>query len=119
MATIDLHALNKMIGDDQELLADVAIMFARSLPEMKARLRFGIENREASDIENASHQLRSHLSYFGANGLKLVASQIESAARRKELTSIPELNQQLFEGIDQLLNELRTLTNLSLEVESE
>ena len=42
--------LEKMTAGDAELLADVAVIFVRLLPDLDARLRYGIENRESQEL---------------------------------------------------------------------
>lgn len=119
MPVIDLQTLEKMTAGDSELLADVAVIFVRSLPELESKIRFGIENHEYEEIENATHQLRGRVGYFGARGIQEAARQLESAARQQELGDVENLYRKVFDGIDQLLEELRVITKLSLEVMDE
>lgn len=117
MKIIEPATLEKMTAGDAELLADVAVIFVRLLPDLDARLRYGIENRESQEIANAAHQLKSRVSYFGATRIQELASQMELEARKNELTNMPTLHQEIFDGVLQLLDELRDLTKLALEVE--
>lgn len=118
MPIIDPIKLQKMTAGDDELVADLAIMFVQKLPELKARIRIGIESGDAEEVESGAHQLKSRVSYFGATSLHKQSSQLESAARgnRKDLAAIHD---KLFADVDKLIQELRTLTNLALEIDKD
>jgi HPt (histidine-containing phosphotransfer) domain-containing protein len=119
MSVIDQTALEKMIACDEELLADLAIMFVQLLPDLEARLRIGIENGVAPEVETVAHQLRSRVAYFGATGLQTLASRVELAAREGDLTDIGPACQQMLDGVNEMLAELRAITRLPLEVHNE
>lgn len=116
MSIIDPVSLQKMTAGDEELLADVAVIFVRLLPDLKARLRIGVEHQDAGEIETAAHQLKSRVSYFGATELQEIAIEIETAAQVSEFGNVTQLHDQMLEGLDQLIDELRSLTKLSLDV---
>ncbi|NND99655.1 MAG: Hpt domain-containing protein [Pirellulaceae bacterium] len=115
MPVIDPSALENMTGGDHELLADLATMFVQLLPDIEARLRIAIENRDTEEIGMVAHQLRSRVSYFGATDLQNRAKNIELMAKQGDFIEIAKSCQQMLTGIDDLLVELRTLTRLSLE----
>ena len=122
MTIINPEALEKVTAGDKELLADVAVLFVRLLPELEARMKFGIENGELNEVATSAHQLRSRAGYFGATELQNLSGQLESLALKNEsesLSEIRDLHEQIFSGIDQMLEELRTLTDLSLIVVDE
>lgn len=119
MPIIDSTQLKKITAGDQELIADLAIMFVQNLPELKARIRIGIESGDAAEIESGAHQLKSRVSYFGASCLSEQSGKLESAARNSQRADLLKLQESLFEGVDQMIQELRTLTNLALEIDSD
>ena len=47
MSIIDPIKLKNMTAGDDDLVADLAIMFVRKLPELKAQMRIGIETGDA------------------------------------------------------------------------
>jgi HPt (histidine-containing phosphotransfer) domain-containing protein len=115
MPEIDPNALENMTGGDHELLADLATMFVQLLPDIEARLRVAIENRDNEEIGMVAHQLRSRVSYFGATHLQNLAKNIELTAKNSDFTETAKSCQQMLTGIDDVLVELRALTRLSLE----
>jgi HPt (histidine-containing phosphotransfer) domain-containing protein len=116
MGIIAKSQLESITGDDNELLADLASMFAQLVPDACARIRLGIENRDAQVLESISHQLRSRFSYFGASELQSLAREIETSSRANDLDGIEIKCQAMIDGIDQLIAELRQLTRLPLDV---
>lgn len=119
MPIIDPKKLQTMTAGDSDLVADLAIMFVRKLPALKARIRIGIESGNAAEVESGAHQLKSRVSYFGATSLHDQSSQLESAARSSDRRQLAELHDDLFAGVDELIEELRMLTNLALELDKD
>ncbi|QEG23027.1 Hpt domain-containing protein [Mariniblastus fucicola] len=119
MSIIDHNKLQTMTAGDEDLIADLAIMFVQRLPALAARIRIGIETGDVDQIESGAHQLKSRLSYFGATGLREQAIELESAARKRESDRLAKLHTELFDDVDKLIEELRTLTNLALEVDDD
>jgi len=108
-----------MTAGDDDLLADLAIMFVQLLPDLESRIQFGIENNDAQEVESAAHQLKSRVSYFGAADLRDCAGKLELAARNGDSQTFLSIQTQLFADVEKLIEELRVLTNLSLEIDSD
>lgn len=119
MPIIDPIKLQNMTAGDSDLVADLAIMFVQSLPELKAQIRIGIESGDVAEVESAAHQLKSRVSYFGATSLQEQSGQFENAAHAGDREKLAALHDQLFTDIDILIQELRTLTNLALEMDKD
>ena len=119
MPIIDPIKLQKMTAGDDDLVADLAIMFVQKLPELKARIRIGIESGNAEQVESGAHQLKSRVSYFGATSLHEPSSQLETAAHCGDQKNLTTIHNKLFADVDQLIQELRTLTNLALEIDKD
>ena len=119
MSIIDPIKLKNMTAGDDDLVADLAIMFVRKLPELKAQMRIGIETGDADAVESGAHQLKSRVSYFGATSLHQQSSVLEAAARENDRQKLAVLHDSLFADVDKLIQELRTLTSLSLELDTE
>lgn len=118
MPIIDKTELQNVIGGDENLLADLAIMFVHSLPDLEARIQVGVDNHAANEIETAARQLRSRISNFGASELKNQAGKLELAARNQEIHRVETLQHKLFADVEQLVVELRSLTKLPLKRET-
>ncbi len=114
MTQIDMQALEANFGGDQELLADLSTMFAQSIPDSEARIRIAIENDDAVSLALTVHLLKSRLGYLGATDLYEIASSVEQDADLVDLHVIRKRCEEMFSGIDHLLEELNELTNLSL-----
>lgn len=119
MKYIDKSKIEKLTNGDDWLVADLAVMFVKSLPELESSIRFGIDHGELHKVVEGAHQLKSRVSYFGASKLREQAGEMEMAAARGQRKNLPKLNNELFEGIYALIEELRSLTNLELEVEAD
>jgi len=119
MPIIDPIQLKKMTAGDDDLVADLAIMFVQKLPELKARIRIGIETGDAEAVESGAHQLKSRVSYFGAMALREQTGQLEAAAKDGQQAELSTLQETLFADVDKLIEELRTLTNLALELDQD
>lgn len=119
MTIIDPTKLQNMTAGDSALVADLAIMFVQRLPELKARIRIGIESGDHSEVESGAHQLKSRVSYFGATSLHEQSGHLENAARVGDREKLAVIHDQLFADIDILIQELRTLTNLALEMDND
>ncbi len=119
MPIIDPIKLKNMTAGDDDLAADLAIMFVRKLPELRAQMRIGIETGDAVAVASGAHQLKSRVSYFGATSLHEQSSELETAAHNNDLEKMTMLHDNLFTGVNQLIQELRELTKLSLELNTE
>lgn len=119
MPIIDTQVLETMTSGDEELLADISILLAKEFPQVKARLNYGIENNEFAEIENVAHQMRGRACYFGATHLQESARQLETAAKDHEAEKFSKLSHEIISGLEELLDELRGMTGLALEIESD
>lgn len=119
MPIIDSKQLQKMTAGDDDLVADLAIMFVKYLPDLRAKIRIGIESGDTEAVESGAHQLKSNVAYFGATTLRDQSSQLEDAARNGQQAELSTLNERLFADVDRLIQELRTLTCLALELDTD
>lgn len=117
MPQIDLEAFNKMTNNDAGLMAEIAVLFARFLPDIKARTLLAIESSDLVELQNATHQLRSRLSCLGAVQLNKTVVQLETAAQQSDRQQTRVMGKQVFDDVDEMMNELRALTNLALDIE--
>lgn len=111
---IDPESLKEFTQGDETLLAELATMFVQSLPDCKARLRFAVRSRDALMLREVTHQLGSRLGYLQAKQLSDLARTLEQRAIANQLEGTGEQIDQMIEGLDQLVVELRLLTQLAL-----
>jgi len=114
MSHINHAALEKFFEGDAELLGDLANMFAQSWNDCKVRITLAIDGRDASGLCELAHQLRGRLGYFSANSLQELAQELENRGKCNRLEDIRPLVNQLLDGIEGLMGELRELTKLPL-----
>lgn len=119
MPIIDPNALNNVTQGDDELLADLATMFVQFLPDMEARLRLAVESDDADTLRETAHQLRGRAGYFAAGSVVDLASKLEHNGRRGELKKAGELLDDLLVQVNEMVEELRSYTKLSLEIAEE
>ncbi len=114
MPHINSESLKQFIQGDEVLLADLATMFVESLPDCKARLRFSVRGSDAVMLREAAHLLASRLGYFQADGLREQAKHLEQCGINGQISDARVLVDQLIKGLDELVSELRQLTQLPL-----
>ena len=116
---INAESLREFVQDDDDLLAELATMFVQALPDCKARLRFSVRGCDAPMLREATHQLASRLGYLQACGLSEQAKHLEQCGITNQLNGTRELVDQLIQGLDELVGELRQLTQLPLRSSEE
>ena len=119
MPIIDQSALARIFESDEDLLAELSTMFVKMLPDIRARLRVAIEERDWEETEALAHQMKGRLGYFGATPLQNLAREIEVEAQQNSADGLAELYQNLFNGIVEMVDELSDLTKLDFQVSDE
>jgi HPt (histidine-containing phosphotransfer) domain-containing protein len=114
MPQINHVALEKFFQGDTEMLGDLANLFAQSLSDCKARIRLAVDSRDGSSLCELAHQLKGRLGYFSASRLQEMAQELETRGKSDRLEDIRPLVEQLWVGLDGLMDELRELTGLPL-----
>jgi HPt (histidine-containing phosphotransfer) domain-containing protein len=114
MPQIDHVALEKFFEGDAELLGDLANMFAQSWSDCRARITLAVDGRDGSSLCELAHQLRGRLGYFSAMRLQELTQELENRGKSNRLEGIHPLVDQLLNGIDGMMGELRELTGLPL-----
>ena len=79
MSMIQAAEIEKVVGDDRDLVATLANLFVQLLPDVEARLRVSVSDRDADGVRMAAHQLKNRLRYFGATDLVRQSRAIENA----------------------------------------
>jgi HPt (histidine-containing phosphotransfer) domain-containing protein len=116
MGQINVDALRRFTAGDEDLLADLSTLFVQYYPDMTARLRLAIDSHDGSGLREASHQLKSRLGYFQASLLVEYASRLEEFGKLNQFQEANDLLQLLFQGIEEMLDELRDMTKLPLSI---
>jgi HPt (histidine-containing phosphotransfer) domain-containing protein len=62
----DKQAALESVGDDAELLKEIAALFSREYTDSLSALANAIQSQNSSLIESTAHSLRSTIGYFGS-----------------------------------------------------
>lgn len=116
MNIFDLETIAVVTAGDDQMLADLAIAFARQFPDTRARFRVAVEHADSVQIVAAAHRLRTHLAYFGADELIDLSTRVQDAAQGQDFRQVTDVADAMFDGIDRMLDQLRQLTRLTLDV---
>lgn len=73
--------LKAVVGDDTELMAQVASAFLQVRPGLQVRLRGAAAAADAKAVADAAHELKGMAGMIGAERLALAAKTLEHAGR--------------------------------------
>lgn len=116
---IDHNSLNEFTENDSEMIADLAVIFARAIPDYLAKLQFAIADANPVELREISHQLKSQLNYFFCESLVNMAFDLEQIGLQGTMKNAAVIFDSLTNGVEQLLGELSQLTGLNLEIEGD
>ena len=114
MPVINQTTLKRLTVGSEELLIELAEKFAQMLPLLRKGLTFGIENRFPKLVKSSARQIKNHARYFGAETLEQLAIEMVGGADTEDTASLQALQLKLNDGIDELLGELREMTQRPL-----
>lgn len=100
-------ALNRL-GNDWELLQDMARFFLEDAPMLVEKTDAAITSGNAAEVEWAAHSLKGLASHFDAAPLQTAAQEVESAGRARNLASLKDSAAELKVLVDQVCTELET-----------
>ena len=113
---IDQQQLNEFTEHDADMLADLAVIFARAVPDYLARLNLCIAKSNPTEMREVSHQIKSQLNYFFCESLINMAIQLEEMGLQGSTSNAFDIFRRLATGIEQLVDELGQLTGLNLAI---
>lgn len=83
---IDRSAALELVGEDEELLAELAGLFLETLPEYLTQLREALAKAESHPLERAAHALKGSVGNFCARGAAEAAFRLEQIGRSGDLS---------------------------------
>ncbi len=92
-------------GDDEEMLAELLVLFRDSSASDLARITDGLAAEDAEAVADAAHSIKGASASLGVEGVRKVAAELEKQGRAKDLTQGKDLVAQLaallkaFEGV--------------------
>ena len=98
-----LDELNTLLDGE---IGTIIESFNNQLPELLSDIQSGVEDGDAKKVFQAAHSLKSSSATLGGMQVSDIAKNIERLAKENEMTSLPDLSEQLREACDALKNEL-------------
>jgi CheY-like chemotaxis protein len=79
----------RALGDDGELLAELAQLFLEDYPRRVAELRAGVASGDGPRVRQAAHALKGSIATFGAGTARRLAARLEHLAEEGHLHEVP------------------------------
>lgn len=113
---INREALAEFVQSDEDMLADLASIFAELMPECLGQMDQALASDDPVALREVAHQAKSRYAYFFCSPLVETASKLEKLAADNELGGTDEMLEELRAGTADLVQELASLTGLPLEM---
>jgi HPt (histidine-containing phosphotransfer) domain-containing protein len=108
LATVfDPSVLTSTLGDDPELIREIADAYFETMPQLAADLGEGQRQGSQERVAFCAHSIKGAAANLGAPQLRQVAAEIETAARRSDLDRSASLAPRLSAALAALELELR------------
>ncbi len=101
----DLEAALEMMGDDQDLLKEVARMFVDNAPQSFGEISAALAAGDLTALKRGAHTLKGLFATFVCREGETVARELERAAADSAVT--PERHRELAEGVRGRMEALR------------
>ncbi len=101
-------ALERMDGN-RNLLVDMANFFLEDAPELLERIRVGLRDGQAEEVQRAAHSLKGLASNFGAELTVVTARSIERSAAAGRLQAASAEAAELEHCVEELMEALRSI----------
>lgn len=105
---IDDQILEECYLGDQELIADVAQVFAEQQAQQVADVAAAVAARDAETVGRAAHKLKGGLLTIGAAAAADVALKLEKLGKAEQLTGADAHVVSLRHEVDRLMDALRS-----------
>ena len=103
----DRVELERRLGGDEALIADVVRLFLEDCPARLQEIRAAIAEQNAEQVRTAAHALKGAASYMSASRVVAAAATLERLGREARLSEIPEAFSLLDAEASRLVAELR------------
>ncbi len=111
MNELDRDRALARVGGDAALLAELAGLFLEEYPRLFAAMKQGAADMDGETVTAAAHQLKGLLGQFGAENARMLALNVEMAARAGSLDQLLALLADLEQALDRMDPELRALAS--------
>lgn len=103
------------IGEDEELLHEIAAVFLIDSPDLRQKLAADLARNDALSLHSTAHCAKSAIGNFGASAAVAAAIELENAAKASDTARLPALTETLCAEMlrveDALRLELQTSTS--------
>lgn len=82
-------------GDDEEMLAELLVLFRDSSASDLARINDGLAAEDAVAVADAAHSIKGASASLGVEGVRKIAAELEKQGRAGDLSQGKELASQL------------------------
>jgi signal transduction histidine kinase/DNA-binding response OmpR family regulator len=102
------------VGDDAELLAEIAGLFLDECPKQMAELRAAVARGDCPVVQRLAHTIRGSVGAFGARAACEAAQRLETMGKERDMTHAEEARVALEEAVARLRPALIALKNGSV-----
>ena len=106
-STFDPSRALAQVGDDAELLGEIAELFFEDSPRMLADIEAAIELGDAKALRYAAHALKGSVANFAADPLVGLSAQLESLGNSGRIDGARPLYTELCASVETFETELR------------
>ncbi|NSL54082.1 Hpt domain-containing protein [Uliginosibacterium aquaticum] len=92
---INRHWVLEQIGDDEDLLREIAAVFMLDSPDLRQRLADCLSSGDAAALHATAHCAKSAVGNFGSPLAVAAAVALEEAAQTGDTAALPALTTQL------------------------
>jgi len=82
-------------GDDEEMLAELLVLFRDSSASDLARINDGLAAEDSVAVADAAHSIKGASASLGVEGVRKIAAELEKKGRANDLSQGKELASQL------------------------
>lgn len=82
-------------GDDEEMLAELLVLFHDSSASDLARINAGLAAEDAVAVADAAHSIKGASASLGVEGVRKISAELEKKGRAGDLSQGKELAAQL------------------------
>ena len=108
---IDRQLALSRVGDDLELLREIAVLFLDECPRALLEIHQAVSGEDPAKLENAAHALKGSVANFGASAAVAAAFRLEQMGRAQQLVEAPEALRALEQALSVVCAELAVIAS--------
>jgi HPt (histidine-containing phosphotransfer) domain-containing protein len=104
---VDLADMRRRLEDDEQLIADLLVLFLQELPAQLETLRSAVARCDPDAVRRAAHVLKSSVGNLSASEATRAAATLEHAAARRQSADFDTQFAAVVAHLNALADELR------------